>query len=188
MNLDDLSEYKEAYIYAADKHMLQKRKFSNNPYMVHPEFVACMLVRYTTDSSMIKAALLHDIVEDTSATHEDIEELFGSRVANLVFELTSDPIMQKELGKKNYLTIKLNNMSEDALLIKLLDRLHNVMDCLPHEVTFKFREWYWKETHYIIANLDRDLTVDHANVITSIEFILSYLELMYLTKNAKIIN
>lgn len=185
MNLDDLSEYKEAYLYAAEKHILQIRKFSKDPYIIHPEFVACMLVRYTNDSNMIKAALLHDTVEDSpTATNEEIEELFGSRVANLVFELTSDPVLQKELGKKIYLSKKINNMSEDAFLIKLLDRLHNVMDCLHNNTTYSFREWYWKETRYIIDNLERDLNETHISIINSIEFILSYIELMHLSKKA----
>lgn len=182
MNLDDLSEYKEAYLYAAEKHLLQIRKFTKDPYIIHPEFVACMLVRYTTDKSMIKAALLHDVVEDTSATLEEIEDLFGQRVADLVFELTTDEDLKNKFGKKVYLTEKMNNMSEDAFLIKLLDRLHNVMDCLHDNVTYKFREWYWRETRYIIDHLERDLNETHVNIINSIEFILSYIELMHLVK------
>ena len=184
MNLNDLSEYKEAYLYAAEKHMLQVRKFTKDPYIIHPEFVACMLIRYTTDKNMIKAALLHDVVEDTTATLEDIEDLFGQRVADLVFELTTDDDLKDKIGKKIYLTEKMNNMSEDAFLIKLLDRLHNVMDCLHNNVTYSFREWYWKETCYIINNLDRGLNETHISIINSIGFILSYIELMHLSKKA----
>lgn len=183
MNLDDMVVYKDAYLYAAEKHIFQIRKFTKDPYIVHPEFVACMLVRYTTDKDMIKAALLHDTVEDTEATNEEIEELFGERVANLVFELTNDDYLKKKLGKKVYLLKKMNVMSSDAFLIKLLDRLHNIMDCLHESVPHKFKDWYWKETHYIINGLDRDLTDDQLNIITSIEFILSYIELVYLSKN-----
>lgn len=188
MNLNDLSKYKEAYIYAAETHFLQVRKFSKDPYITHPEFVACMLIRFTTDEEMIKAALLHDTVEDSPEDNDtvlhDIELRFGERVANLVFELTSDKELQKELGKKIYLSKKLNNMSEDAFLIKLLDRLHNVMDCLHNNTTYDFREWYWKETRYIIDHLERDLNETQVNIINSIEFILSYIELMHLSKNA----
>ena len=184
MNLNDLSEYKEAYIYAAEKHIFQIRKFTKDPYMTHPEFVACMLIRYTTDKNMIKAALLHDTVENTSATIDEIEDLFGERVANLVFELTTDEDLKNEVGKKVYLTKKMNNMSEDAFLFKLLDRLHNVTDCLHNNTTYDFREWYWKETRYIINHLERNLNETQTNIINSIEFILSYIELMHLSKKA----
>jgi len=188
MNLNDLTDYKEAYIYAAEKHRFQTRKFTGDPYMTHPEFVACMLVRYTDDKNMIKAALLHDVVEDSpeddAVLLNEIEELFGTRVSNLVFELTTDGKVKDKMGKKVYLSMKINNMSEDAFLIKLLDRLHNIMDCLHDNVTQDFREWYWKETHYILDNLERDLTQEQIGIINHIEFILSYMELVHLSKNA----
>jgi GTP pyrophosphokinase len=119
-----------AYVYAMKAHGSQKRA-SGDPYFAHPLEVAGILTGMKLDAASIATALLHDTVEDTSATIEDIEAKFGKEVARLVdgvtklnrIELQSDQEKQAENFRKLVLA-----MSEDirVLLVKLADRLHNM--------------------------------------------------------------
>ncbi len=119
-----------AYVFAMKAHGSQKRA-SGDPYFSHPLEVAGVLTGYRLDTASIVTALLHDTIEDTPATLEDIRSHFGEEVARLVdgvtkltrIELQSDLSKQAENFRKLLLA-----MSEDirVLLIKLADRLHNM--------------------------------------------------------------
>ncbi|MBI5163252.1 MAG: bifunctional (p)ppGpp synthetase/guanosine-3',5'-bis(diphosphate) 3'-pyrophosphohydrolase [Magnetospirillum sp.] len=119
-----------AYVFATKVHGSQLRA-SGDPYFSHPIEVAGILTKYRLDSSTIITALLHDTIEDTPATYEDIERLFGTEVARLVdgvtklsrIELQSDHAKQAENLRKLVLA-----MSDDirVLLVKLADRVHNM--------------------------------------------------------------
>ncbi len=119
-----------AYVFAMKAHGSQKRA-SGDPFFSHPLEVAGILTGYKLDGASIITALLHDVIEDTTATLEEIEDHFGAEVANLVdgvtkltrIELQSDHVKQAENFRKLVLA-----MSEDirVLLIKLADRLHNM--------------------------------------------------------------
>lgn len=74
---------KKAYVVARDAHEGQTRS-SGEPYITHPVAVACILAQMRLDHETLMAALLHDVIEDTPATFQDIEELFGTTVAGLV--------------------------------------------------------------------------------------------------------
>ncbi|NFV79404.1 RelA/SpoT family protein [Magnetospirillum aberrantis] len=119
-----------AYVFAMKMHGSQKRA-SGDPYFSHPIEVAGILTKYRLDSSSIITALLHDTIEDTPATLEDIDKLFGSEIARLVdgvtklsrIEMQSDHAKQAENLRKLVIA-----MSEDirVLLVKLADRVHNM--------------------------------------------------------------
>lgn len=119
-----------AYVFAMKMHGSQLRA-SGDPYFSHPIEVAGILTKYRLDCASIITALLHDTIEDTPATLEDIEKLFGSEIARLVdgvtklsrIELQSDHAKQAENLRKLVLA-----MSEDirVLLVKLADRVHNM--------------------------------------------------------------
>ena len=119
-----------AYVYAMKMHGSQTRE-SGDPYFSHPIEVAGFLTRYRMDSDAIITALLHDTVEDTQATLEEIGTLFGPEIVRLVdgvtkltrLELQSDHTKQAENLRKLVLA-----MSEDirVLLVKLADRTHNM--------------------------------------------------------------
>lgn len=119
-----------AYVFAMKAHGSQKRA-SGDPYFSHPIEVAGILTSYRVDSATIETALLHDTIEDTVATLEDIRSHFGNEVAQLVdgvtkltrIEFQSDRAKQAENFRKLVLA-----MSEDirVLLVKLADRLHNM--------------------------------------------------------------
>jgi guanosine-3',5'-bis(diphosphate) 3'-pyrophosphohydrolase len=119
-----------AYVYSMKAHGSQLRA-SGDPYFSHPVEVAGVLARMKLDTASIVTGLLHDTVEDTVATLDDIEQRFGGEIARLVdgvtklsrLELQSDQTKQAENFRKLVLA-----MSEDirVLLVKLADRLHNM--------------------------------------------------------------
>ncbi len=119
-----------AYVFSMKAHGEQTRK-SGDPYFTHPISVAAILTELKADPETIITALLHDTVEDTDATIEEIDKLFGSKVAALVDGVTklSKYEMQSEASKEaeNFRKFVLA-MSKDVrvLLVKLADRLHNM--------------------------------------------------------------
>ncbi len=119
-----------AYVFAMKKHGAQLRA-SGDPYYSHPVEVAGILTKFKLDSASVIAGLLHDTVEDTDTTVEEIKNLFGEQVAQIVDGLTKlAMIEQKSTDKKQAENFRklLLAMSEDirVLLIKLADRLHNM--------------------------------------------------------------
>jgi GTP pyrophosphokinase len=126
----DEAALNRAYVYAMKLHGSQKRE-SGDPYFSHPIEVAGILTDLKLDHNSIITALLHDLVEDTEATLEDIEGMFGKEIAKLVdgvtkltrLELQSEQSRDAENFRKLVLA-----MSQDirVLLVKLADRLHNM--------------------------------------------------------------
>ncbi len=129
-----------AYVFAMKKHGAQLRT-SGDPYYSHPVEVAGILTKFKLDSVSIIAGLLHDTVEDTDTTVEEVRELFGDQVAQIVDGLTKlAKIEQKSVNNKQAENFRklLLAMSEDirVLLIKLADRLHNMRTlhfCAPEK-------------------------------------------------------
>lgn len=119
-----------AYVYTVQKHGTQKRA-SGDPYFSHPVEVAGLMTELKLDQETIVTALLHDTVEDTLATIEEIEKLFGPEVARLVDGVTKlskiETLTDNERAAENLRKFFLA-MSEDirVLLVKLADRLHNM--------------------------------------------------------------
>jgi len=151
-------------------HEGQFRKFSGEAYVEHPKRVAQTVLKYKDSKhldSLIAAALLHDVVEDTDVTLDVIEKEFDRLVASLVDELTSDEKITKD-QKAQYLSEKMEKMSSWALVIKLSDRLDNVSD-LRH-VNKSFRQKYVAETRKIISHLvsKRSLSLTHVELISDI--------------------
>jgi GTP pyrophosphokinase len=145
-----------AYVFAMKAHGAQMRA-SGDPYFSHPIEVAGILTDYRLDSASICTALLHDTVEDTTASVDEIRTLFGDEIARLVDGVTklSRIESQSELGKQaeNFRKLLLA-MSEDirVLLVKLADRLHN-MRTLYHVPKEEKRKRIARETMDIFAPL-----------------------------------
>lgn len=161
--------------YAQEKHKGQTRR-DGTAYINHPIRVANHVILAKQShkfDDLVIASYLHDAIEDTDATYEEIKDLFGELVANLVQELTSDKNEVKRLGKTVYLKQKMVEMSSWALVIKLADRLDNVSDLLYADE--KFRKKYIKETMEIInfLKLKRVLTETHKKFILSISILIS---------------
>ncbi len=154
---DDPELLRRAFAFSSRLHQNQKRR-SGEAFIVHPLEVAAILTDIRMDATGIAAALLHDAVEDTSATREDIEREFGPVVAHLVegvtkierLDFTSQGVSQAENMRKMLLA-----MVDDirVILIKLADRLHNMrtLQHLPEEkqrqIALETREIYAPLAH-----------------------------------------
>ena len=126
----DMELVDKAVEYANAKHKYQKRK-DGSPYIIHPLAVAQVVAEIGLDMDAILGALLHDCIEDTDASHEEIEKLFGTTVAELVegvTKLTRADFSTSEQAQMENLRKMFMAMSKDirVVLIKIADRLHNM--------------------------------------------------------------
>ena len=122
----------KAMHFAADKHRGQSRKDANNtPYINHPIALANLLTNHAgiSDVNVITAAILHDTVEDTDATVDDIEELFGKTVRDIVIEVTDDKSLPSPERKRLQIE-HAGEISHEAKLVKLADKISNLQDIL----------------------------------------------------------
>lgn len=121
----------KAISFATAKHEGQLRRGSGKPYITHPIAVSYILAQYKQSKNieeLIVSALLHDTLEDTDTTFNEIAVEFTPLVASLVLELTSDEYIISQIGKNEYLKIKLCGISNYGLVLKFADRLSNIMD------------------------------------------------------------
>ncbi|MGD8842716.1 MAG: HD domain-containing protein, partial [Gammaproteobacteria bacterium] len=134
----DLVERAREYATGAHRRIDQRRKYSKQPYHVHLEAVARVVASVTDDPEMIAAAWLHDTVEDTQATLEDIEEQFGTAVAELVEELTdiSKPGDGNRASRKAVDRRHTAQASARAKTVKLADLIDNCQDITRHDPRF----------------------------------------------------
>src|SRR5574344_224328 len=156
---NNIALIQKAYNFAKEKHGEQCRK-SGEPYLVHPVQVAYELAKLELDDATICAALLHDVVEDTEITKEDIISIFGEEIAEMVDGVTKLSKIQfstaQEQQVEDYRKMFLA-MGKDirVILIKLADRLHNMrtLKYLPRDRQFA----HAKETLQLYAPLGNRL-------------------------------
>lgn len=162
----DLDLIKKAYVFAAKAHQGQTRR-SGDPYLVHPMEVAGILAKMQLDVPSIATALLHDTVEDTVATLEEIEHLFGPEIKDLVDGMTKLSKIQfssvEQKQAENFRKM-LMAMAKDVrvILIKLADRLHNMrtLSVMPEERQFAIAQ----ETLDIYAPIANRLGIQELKV------------------------
>lgn len=147
----------EAYEFAKLKHSGQTR-LDGSPYINHPVKVAELVKENFSNldiiNELLTAAYLHDVVEDTNTSFEEIENKFGMVVASIVLELTNDEELKEKYGKTDYLCHELEYMSDYALNIKLCDRLANVMDLknAPDDFIKHYKEETLEIIRYLMNN------------------------------------
>jgi len=142
--------------FATAAHSDQVRKYDNEPYIVHPIAVAKLVASMTSDSEMVAAAYLHDVVEDTPVTGEEIFKHFGLRVAELVYDLT-DQFTKEQYPKlnrktrKNLEAVRLGKCSKDVQLIKICDMADNTKSIVKDDPGFAVL--FLREKAYILEEM-----------------------------------
>lgn len=128
-NFNNLVEY--AASFAADKHKGQYRKEGNLLYISHLVAVALILQKYNFSEEIIAAGLLHDTLEDTETTQEEVLENFGQEILNMILQVTNDVNLNWKEKKQKYIdTVRL--ASNGAQAIALADKIHNMQSLLSN--------------------------------------------------------
>ncbi|MDQ5911559.1 MAG: diphosphokinase / guanosine-3,5-bis(diphosphate) 3-diphosphatase [Pseudomonadota bacterium] len=132
MTENPLGTFVRAVTFAAHKHRSQRRKDAvASPYINHPVGVANVLINEggITDLAVLCAAILHDTVEDTETTADELITVFGSQVASIVLEVTDDKSLTKPARKQLQIE-HAPHLSPEAKLVKLADKICNLRDML----------------------------------------------------------
>jgi guanosine-3',5'-bis(diphosphate) 3'-pyrophosphohydrolase len=155
---NDLDRILAAAAFAADKHRMQRRKDAeSSPYINHPLALAHILSREgkISDPDILCAALLHDTVEDTETTLDELERAFGAEVASIVAEVTNDSSLPKA-EQKRLQVAKAASKSRGAKLVKLADKIANLRDIAatpPAEWSAERRAEYYRWSSEVVAGL-----------------------------------
>ena len=139
------------------------RKVSKQPYWVHPEGVALIVMKHGGSDIEIKAAMAHDTMEDAGVSYEDLVEKFGYKVASIVNEITNDKAEIAKVGKEKYISDELCRISKEALTVKLADMLYNQKDSPTETNYIRMRN----NVNYMLDNRD-DLLPIHKELAQEI--------------------
>lgn len=140
-NLEEQAMVARARYFAAKAHAGQKRKYTGEPYIVHPIAVSDRVRMAGGTADMVAAALLHDVLEDTDATVDEVEAITNREVAMLVLELTDQYTKDfyPELNRKTRKRLEAKRLAEvsmPAKLIKLADMADNTATITQHDPAF----------------------------------------------------
>lgn len=158
MSSKDLQQLIKAAAFAADKHKGQRRKdVEASPYINHPLSLAHILSSEgdVSDVVVLVSALLHDTVEDTETTLDELEREFGGEVASVVAEVTDDKSLPKD-ERKRLQVLKAASKSDRAKLVKLADKISNLRDIAatpPADWSTERRETYFHWAKDVVDGL-----------------------------------
>ena len=155
--MENISLFLKALHFAADKHRGQRRKDeSASPYINHPIYVAQILsgIAGIDDVEVLCGAILHDTVEDTETSLNDIELAFGLRVARIVEEVTDDKSLAKDARKQAQID-HATHISREGALVKVADKIANIRDVAsnpPSDWSTKRRKEYLDWAEEVVTN------------------------------------
>jgi len=158
MRADSTQTLVDALAFAADKHRRQRRKDAEaSPYINHPIALARVLSVEAglADATLLAAAVLHDTLEDTETTYEELRERFGRAVAAAVLEVTDDKTLPKEERKRLQIE-HAAHISRRARLVKLADKICNVRDVAanpPHGWPLERRREYFDWAKQVVDRM-----------------------------------
>lgn len=153
-----LGAFVKAVAFAADKHRNQRRKDAEaSPYINHPIALANVLANEggVADVTVLCAAVLHDTIEDTETTPEELQAIFGPKVAAVVIEVTDDKSLEKSVRKQRQVE-HAPHISKEAKLVKLADKICNLRDILaspPADWTAERKQNYFEWAAKVVAGL-----------------------------------
>ncbi len=158
-----MQKYEKAIAYATEAHYGQKRKGNGKPYIIHPYTVALTLLDEGCSKDIVIAGLLHDTVEDTEVTFEDIEKNFGSEVRRIVEGVTEPDKSLPWKVRKEHIIEYLKKAPLDERLLTCADKLHNILSMISEyqdsgeQMWKKFnagkkeQEWYYRNLVEILC-------------------------------------
>ena len=137
--MDMITDKARCYATAAHAAVGQRRKYTNEPYIVHPMAVADMVRAAGGTTDMVAAAYLHDVIEDTQVTFEDLKEAFGESIAAKVGALTNKA--KPEDGNRIQRFVincraLIKHLDEETMVIKVCDLIHNTSSIIEHDHGF----------------------------------------------------
>lgn len=148
----------KAVAFASEKHRNQRRKDADaSPYINHPIALANVLANEggVVDSTVLCAAVLHDTIEDTETTADELKQLFGDKVTSIVLEVTDDKALAKEVRKEEQVR-HAPHISTEAKLVKLADKICNLRDILaspPADWSAERKQAYFEWAARVVAGL-----------------------------------
>ena len=148
--MNHINKFVDAIDFAAEKHKLQRRKgYLKIPYINHPVKVCKILIDCgESDIDLLLAAILHDTIEDTNTTADELLLKFGQKVANLVVEVTDKMDLDENI-RKNLQLVNASKLSPEASLIRIADKIANINDIIKYPLNWtvkrKLRYIAWAE-------------------------------------------
>ena len=158
----DKSKVMAAATFAANAHHGQIRRYTGDPYIIHPVEVAMAVAIAGGDESMVMAALLHDVVEDTAVTLIDVSENFGEDVSSLVDGLTDKDYVGSRAVRKKQHAHDLSMTGPRVQTIKLADTENNAISIIRHDP--KFAKVFIKEKIELLSVMDKGNSILMARV------------------------
>lgn len=150
-------QFEVAFSFCTKAHTGQYRRYSNQPYWVHPLEVANLVWQHTNDKTLTVAALLHDVIEDTTVSEDDICEHFGNTVAKLVAELSTDSSLKGTIPRSERKARAMQQVlaaSPEAQIIKRADIISNCRGVSRQSPTFA--AYYLPEKQRLLNQLPCD--------------------------------
>jgi len=164
---------KNAELFAKKKHAGMTRKDGTTPYSKHLEDVVNRLKSLgVVDQELLSAGWLHDTIEDTGTSFDDLFEKFGNRIAVLVLSLSKDMSLTKKKREREYINL-LKDASSDAKLIKLCDISANLSDLKNYDASKPKKLRQVKQKRYYLTVIKNDLikNIDYPKITTLLESI-----------------
>jgi len=164
----------KALVFAADKHKNQRRKDADaSPYINHPIALADILVNEgdITDINVLCGAILHDTIEDTKTTKEELTQQFGEKITSIVLDVTDDKTLPKAERKLKQIEHAFH-ASHEAKLVKLADKISNLRDILaspPRDWTEDRKKEYFDWAGKVIDQI-RGTNSKLENIFDSLKF------------------
>ena len=164
----------KALVFAADKHRNQRRKDADaSPYINHPIALANILVNEggITDINVLCGAILHDTIEDTETTKEELTQHFGEKITSIVLDVTDDKTLPKAERKLKQIE-HASHASNEAKLVKLADKISNLRDLLsspPKDWTDDRKKEYFDWAGKVIDQI-RGTNSKLENIFDSLKF------------------